>query len=127
MALRQQNRQGGNGLSRDFARKFYHSRPWKDTRDAYMGHPVERSGGICPPGMCERCFDSGRLVPAEIVHHKTHLTPENIDDPAVSLGFGNLERLCRACHAAEHPEVYGWDVSHAPRVAFDEYGNVVMR
>lgn len=42
------------------------------------------------------------VTPGEIVHHKTFLTPENINDPAVALAYDNLELLCRDCHAARH-------------------------
>lgn len=28
---------------------------------------------------------------ARLVHHKTHLTPENINDPEIALGEDNLE------------------------------------
>lgn len=44
----------------------------------------------------------GIYTPAEIVHHKTELTPENIDDPKISMGFDNLKAVCRDCHAQEH-------------------------
>ena len=71
--------------------------------------------------MCERCFERGRLVPAEIVHHIQHLSPENIGDPEVSLSFGNLMRVCRDCHA----EFHYTDQSYTPRVSFDENGRVI--
>lgn len=64
-------------------------------------------------------------VPGEIVHHKTHITPENVGDPSVTLAFDNLELLCRACHADEHPEIY--EREGASRVVFDEEGNVHER
>ncbi len=41
-------------------------------------------------GLCVKC---GR--PGEIVHHKEHLTPENINTPEIALGENNLELLCR--------------------------------
>jgi hypothetical protein len=37
-----------------------------------------------------------------IVHHKIHLTPANIHDPAVALSFSNLEALCRFHHGTAH-------------------------
>ena len=82
---------------------------------------MSSDGRICPPGMCERCFERGRLVPAEIVHHIQHLSPENIGDPEVSLSFGNLMRVCRDCHA----ELHYPDQSYTPRVSFDENGRVI--
>ena len=107
----------GFGLARDFAAPFYKSKAWKVTRKAYFDSQQ---------GLCERCRKLGFITPGEIVHHKVHLTPENITDPKISLNFENLELLCRDCHAAEHPEVYGWD-SFQPRVLFDVNGNVVRR
>lgn len=56
-----------------------------------------------------------------IVHHKRELTPQNIDDPMISLNADNLETLCRACHAIAH----GVKPPLAEGLAFDEYGNVV--
>lgn len=81
---------------------------------------VDTDRGLCPPGMCERCFSRGVLKPAEIVHHVIHLTPSNITDPNVSLAFSNLMRVCRDCHAELH-NPYCFE----QRVAFDENGRVV--
>ncbi len=109
-------------MARDFARAFYHSAAWKRTRDAYMRTPVRvLDGRMCPPGMCERCFERGRLVPAEIIHHRTHLNPENISDPEITTSFGNLMRVCRDCHSEIHyPDGY------EPRVSFTPDGKVVQ-
>lgn len=103
-------------MARDFAWSFYHSKAWKRTRQSYFDFRH---------GLCERCLRAGRYTPGEIVHHKVHLTPQNIGNASVSLSFDNLELVCRRCHAAEHPEIYG-EVSE-PRVAFDAEGNVVRR
>lgn len=90
-------------MAQDFAVKFYHSKAWKSTQATYMAMPIDKPGlGVCPPYMCERCFEQGRLVPAEIVHHKIWLTPSNIDDPDVALASSNLMRVCRQCHADIH-------------------------
>ena len=45
---------------------------------------------------CVRCGAIG-----EIVHHKIHLSPENIDNPDISLSEDNLELLCRDCYATK--------------------------
>lgn len=78
---------------KDYAKRFYKSQQWKRTRAAYMN----RVGGLC-----EECLAHGIYTPAEIVHHKVHLTPENIDDPSVALAWSNLRAVCRECHAKEH-------------------------
>lgn len=107
----------GDGMSRDFATGFYHTKAWKKTRAAYYRYRR---------GLCEHCLRLGKYVPGEIVHHKVHLTPENISDPSVSLSFDNLELLCRECHALAHPEAYP-EAGGGCRVEFDANGDVVER
>lgn len=73
-------------------------------------YPQARRGPLC----AVRCA-------GEIVHHKTELTPRNIDDPMITLNEDNLETVCRTCHAIIHegtPPI-------ADGLAFDEDGNVV--
>ena len=76
-----------------FSSKFYFSQAWKDCRNGYL-----KSVG----GLCERCLKRGIYKPAEIIHHKVFLTPSNIDDPTITLNWGNLTALCRDCHAEVH-------------------------
>lgn len=78
---------------KEFAKDLYSSKAWQHTRDAY-----KRSVG----GLCEVCWSKGILKPGEIVHHKIHLTPENINDPKIALSFDNLQLVCRDCHAQIH-------------------------
>jgi len=56
-------------------------------------------------GICERCAAKGLIVPGREVHHKIHLTPDNINDPKISLNWDNLELLCKDCHMLEHERV----------------------
>ena len=76
-----------------FAESFYKSRAWRECRDAYAASV----GGLCEP-----CLARGLHTAGVIVHHKVHLTPDNIHDPAVSLCWDNLQLVCRDCHAALH-------------------------
>ena len=62
---------------------------------------------------------AGLYVPGEIVHHKIALTPDNINDPSVSLSWDNLELLCRDCHGKEH--------SGHKRYCVDSFGRVTVR
>ena len=39
---------------------------------------------------------------AKVVHHRTYLTPKNINDPSITLNWDNLEALCQDCHNKEH-------------------------
>ena len=94
---------------RDFAKDFYSSRAWQETRRAYR-----KSVG----GLCERCYRAGRYKAGEIVHHKIPLTPQNITDPALTLGWNNLELLCRDCHGEVHGSV-------EKRYTVDNLGRVV--
>lgn len=103
-------------MARDFAKRFYKSKAWKNTRAAYFrAHPF-----------CELHLERNEVVPGEIVHHKIHLSPENIDDPAIATSWDNLETVCRDCHAIEHPEIYEKKAQEEPqRYGFDENGNLV--
>lgn len=94
---------------REFAREFYRSKAWRETR-AYI---LRRDHGLCV-----KC---GK--PGEIVHHKTHLTPENISDPEIALGEDNLETLCRDCHGIEHTTDLPMDAA----LTWDEDGNLIRR
>ena len=76
-----------------FAYDFYRSWPWIKCARAYK---KERGG------LCERCLEKGIITPGEEVHHKIRLTPENIEDPQISLNWENLELLCKNCHLEEH-------------------------
>lgn len=73
--------------------KFYTTRAWRKARDAVL----KESGGLC-----QICLSKGLIQPAVHVHHKVHLTPENIDDPMIALDSSNLMALCEECHAEQH-------------------------
>ena len=98
---------------REFATEFYKSTAWKECRAAY----VHYAGGLC-----EVCLSKGLYNPGEIVHHKIHLTPDNITDPTVSLSFNNLQLVCRECHAAIHD-----DKRMSRRYTVDADGRVLPR
>lgn len=78
---------------KEFAKHFYCTQRWKDCRDSYMQSKF---------GLCERCLSNGVMRPAELVHHKIELTPDNIDNPEITLSHDNLMALCRSCHAEIH-------------------------
>lgn len=108
-------------VAQDWAVAFYHSPAWRRNRRAYLERVIDTPYGLVPPMMCERCYANGKLVPAKVVHHVIHLTPQNIDDPHVSLSFDNFQRLCQDCHAFVHT---GYE---PPRYTFDSDGNLVER
>ena len=92
---------------RDFAERFYKSRTWHKCRTAYAS-----SAG----GLCEECRKKGLIRAGVIVHHKVNITPENINDPTVTLNFDNLELLCRDCHALKHKGVKRYKVDELGRI-----------
>lgn len=87
------DRAEGLATMKEYAASLYSSKAWQKTREAYR-----RSVG----GLCEICWSKGILKPGEIVHHKTHISPDNIDDPEITLSFNNLQLVCRDCHAQIH-------------------------
>ena len=97
------------GKMKEFAKTFYKSKAWQNTRKAYVA-------SVC--GLCERCLRSGLYKAGEIVHHKQELTAENITDPSVSLCWDNLELLCRDCHGKAHGNI--------KRYKIDEMGRVIV-
>lgn len=107
---------------KDWARSFYHSKPWLQVRDFVIRRDR---------GMCQRCLREGRVNVGEIVHHEIPLTPQNIDDPDIALNPERLEYVCKECHEAIHAELgEGALNGRKPvelRVTFDEYGNVLPR
>lgn len=78
---------------KEYAKEFYSSKTWQKCREGY-----KKSVG----GLCERCLRNGKITAGVIVHHKVHISQENIKDPAVTLNWANLELVCRDCHAVEH-------------------------
>ena len=95
---------------RSVDRSFYKSAAWEKCRAGY----IKYCGGLC-----ERCLKKGLVVPGYIVHHKIHLTPENVTDPSISLSYKNLEYLCLDCHNAEH-----FKTQVKPRYRIDGAGKV---
>lgn len=104
--------QGGRQvlIMKEYAESFYKSKTWQDCRNAYARSRRH---------LCERCLSHGIYRTGEIVHHKTHITPANINDPTITLNFDNLELLCRDCHAQEHKR-------RTKRVKVDELGRVLF-
>lgn len=91
---------------KDWAKGFYLSVAWEETRAAYLQSQDY---------ICERCGE-----PAKIVHHKRWLNKENINDAGISLNWDNLEALCQDCHNKEHHKR-----ERKKRYRFDEDGNIL--
>ncbi len=93
---------------KDFAKSFYKSIQWQKVREYCMTRDAR---------LCVDCLKNGQYTPAEEVHHITELTPDNINDPNISLNPDNLVCLCRECHKKRHG-------AHQRRYTVDEYGRV---
>ena len=66
-------------------------------------------------GLCERCGKPGLIV-----HHRKALRPQDMNDPARTLGWSNLELLCHHCHDIEHMAKHS-----GARCGFDDDGNLL--
>ena len=100
----------GKREKRDWYERFIISKTWIKCARSYKASVN---------GLCERCLARGLITPAEEVHHKVKLTPQNINRPEVSLNWANLIALCKDCHMKEHRKQKRWTV--------DEDGNVTPR
>lgn len=80
-------------MAEEYARRFYASSSWIKLRAAL----IQERGPIC--ARCGRIVaDSSQLIG----HHKTPITPENINEPRITLNPENIELICSVCHNAEH-------------------------
>lgn len=88
-------------------RAFYVSAEWIACRNAYAASVFY---------LCERC-----KRPGYIVHHKTHITDANENDPEITLNWDNLEFLCIDCHNKEH---FAQEITRND-VKFDKKGQLI--
>ncbi|MFP3666561.1 HNH endonuclease [Priestia sp. SIMBA_032] len=96
-------------MAKEWAKPFYNSSAWKKCRKSYI---------VSVFNLCERCGEIGKIL-----HHKEYLTPENINNPEVSLNHELLEYLCQECHNREHHERFGV-VQYG--LKFDENGELIQ-
>lgn len=97
-------------MARNFAKTFYSSTRWQKCRASYIAERKSIDGGLC-----EIC----RKKHGYIVHHKILLTPQNINQPLITLSFKNLMYVCKSCH----DEFEGHGIGKTFRkIRFDENG-----
>lgn len=106
-------------MARAFAGDFYHSKEWKKTREYVL---------MRDNYLCQYC---GK--PAAEVHHKIHLSENNIYDREINLNPDNLISLCKSCHFEQHYGDKGDGHRHKatptdmPEYYFDENGMIVEK
>lgn len=95
--------------------KFYKSKEWKKARQLVL---------IRDKFLCQHCGQ-----PATEVHHKKHLTEQNVYDPTISLNPDNLVSLCWNCHRKEHQadDGMGRILAEQNPYEFDENGMLVQK
>lgn len=96
------------GRMKKYTERLYKSKAWQRCRNEYaksVGH------------LCECCLKNGIYKAGEIVHHKEHITKENINDINVTLNWDNLELLCRDCHGRRHGRTKRYKVDECGRVS----------
>lgn len=98
-------------MSRDFATSFYNSSAWKKARQVCLS----KNHGICQ--ICKKAFPSKDLI----VHHRVHLTPDNINDVNITLNQDNLMCICHDCHNTIHGKTDDLNKTFV----FDDDGNIV--
>ena len=94
-------------MAREFARKFYNSKLWKDCKESYKAKRRAIDGGLC-----ETCHKEYGYI----VHHKIWLNEVNINIPEISLNHDNLKYDCLTCHNKES------ETEQRERIIFDEDG-----
>lgn len=94
-------------MALDYAKSFYNSKKWKDLR-LYIRESRHWT--------CEECGGYG-----DQVHHIIEITPENINNPDITLNENNLQLLCEECHNAKRRMDKDIEVG----LRFDEFGNLI--
>lgn len=104
-------------IAKPWAKKFYNSKAWKECRRSYI-QSVN--------GLCETCLEKDDIVPGYILHHTEHLTPNNINDPEVTLNRNKLKYECKECHDKHEGHGVGKKVNTLRNgLEFDSEGNLI--
>lgn len=97
---------GVDTMALDYSKPFYNSKKWKELR-LYVCESRHWT--------CEECGEFG-----DQVHHIIEITPDNINDPNITLNEDNLQLLCEECHNAKRKVER--DIEDG--LVFDENGNL---
>lgn len=81
-------------MAKTWAKTFYNSKEWRQLRERLI---IENNF------LCADCGESYLNDSTQLVgHHIKELTPQNINDPNISLNPDNIKIICRKCHDKAH-------------------------
>ncbi|MBS6503989.1 MAG: hypothetical protein KH415_20655 [Clostridium sp.] len=103
-------------MAKEWAIKFYKSTKWLKCRSSYISYRISVDGGLC-----EACKE--RL--GKIVHHTILLTPNNINNPEVSLNHEYLRYECKKCHDRNEGHFKPRTKVTIDGLKFNEFGELV--
>lgn len=104
-------------MAKEFAQDFYKSSKWMKCRKSYIAKRIQIDGGLC-----EKCKENLGYM----VHHTIMLTPENINNPEISLNHDLLEYVCKPCHDREEGH-FLYREEKPMRYTFDSDGNPIPK
>lgn len=97
-------------MAREFSKKFYNSKQWINCRKSFISYRITIDGG-----MCQHCKNELGYI----VDHIEEITPDNINNPDITLNHNNLQYLCLVCH---NKKTFGREVES--NYYFDEDGQI---
>lgn len=104
----------GENMAKEWAKWFYKSKAWLQCRTAFIAYRISIDGG-----MCEHC----QTELGYICDHIDELTPDNINNPDITLNHDNLQYLCTLCH---NKKTFSTSEVLAEGLEFDEHGDLMQ-
>ena len=101
-------------MAKPWEKKLLNRKAWEKCRTGFISERIRIDGGMCQ--VCRKNL-------GYIVHHKIHLTPENINNPEITLNWDNLSYECKDCH--DQHEGHGVKRTVSTVCAFDLDGNPI--
>ncbi|EPR12488.1 hypothetical protein [Ruminiclostridium papyrosolvens] len=103
-------------MAQEFSKAFYNSKEWKKCRKSYIK---------TVKGLCETCLSKGTIKTGYIVHHTIKLTPDNINNPDITLNHELLRYDCLECHNTDELGEHNGKQGVLPLYKFDEDGQLI--
>lgn len=98
--------------------EFYRSREWKRLREVVISERTDADGFV----ICDRCSKPILKKYDMILHHKVHLTDDNVNDATISLNPKNIEILHHDCHNKDHNRFGHSNYMNSARLVYIVYG-----